>query len=471
MRGVNESVNQVVSSANPQGSAAQGRQRAVLVVDDDPGMRDLMRFALDDRGMFVEATDTIATAEALRVRYRFDALVVSTRMPDQSGTDWARTLRSRGVTTPIVLVAAQPEDMTSAAATGLADMHFLSRPFSPEDLQVAVDECLQEPGPAPAGVREDMPSSGLEGIVGHSDAMRDLLALLRRVSSRSTTVLLEGESGTGKEVAARCLHTFSGRRGPFVPVNCGSIAPELLESELFGHIKGAFTGATQSREGLFIHAHHGTLFLDEICEMPLGMQAKLLRVLEERTIRPVGSEKELSIDVRIVTATNRTMADEVAAGRFREDLYYRLNVLGLRLPPLRERPSDIPHLARLFVRNLAEELSLPPLQLSDEDMETLSAYSWPGNVRELKNLMERAMLLNRSPARCLDSEQIDTPISLGETRSELGFPVDMPLAEVEKQHILKVMRATGGNKSEAARRLGVSRKTLERKFKVWDDSP
>ncbi|WP_290653464.1 sigma-54 dependent transcriptional regulator [Aquisalimonas sp.] len=466
---MNESVNEVVANASPQGPRNPDSQLAALVVDDALNIRDFMRFALARRCSFVEVAASIHEADALRRRCHFDVLIIDIRMPDRSGLDWARALRHAGVRTPMVLMSAYPEDIDSHEAADLPEVCFVSKPFSLDQILAAVEYCL-DASAAPLEALPAKPGGGLEGIVSHSEAMRSLMGLIRRVASRNTTVLLEGESGTGKEVAARCLHRFSGRRGPFVPVNCGSIAPELLESELFGHTKGAFTGATQAREGLFVHASRGTLFLDEICEMPLAMQSKLLRVLEERVIRPVGSERERPVDVRIVTATNRDMAEEVAQSRFREDLYYRLNVLGLRLPPLRERPSDIPHLARLFADNLAEELGLPPLQFTRADIERLSQHQWPGNVRELKNLIERAMLLNQTPSECLGQEQLDAPGFLGAEGSEFGFPTDMSLEEVERLHIRKVLGAAGGNKSEAARRLGVSRKTLERKVKAWNQA-
>ncbi|MFV8835637.1 sigma-54-dependent transcriptional regulator [Aquisalimonas sp. APHAB1-3] len=464
---MNESVNQVVSDASSQGTRNTQHQLAALVVDDELNIRDFMRFALAKLCASVDVTETVEQADALRGQRRYDVLIIDVRMPDRSGLDWARTLRESGVNTPIVMMTAYPEVMETREAAELSGVRFVPKPFSLDQMLTAVEQSLEATTASPAHVD---PPRGLEGVIGHSEAMRSLMGLIRRVASRGTTVLLEGESGTGKEVAARSLHHFSGRRGAFVPVNCGSISPELLESELFGHVKGAFTGATQSREGLFIHANGGTLFLDEICEMPLGMQAKLLRVLEERTIRPVGSEREITVDARIVTATNRSIADEVAAGHFREDLYYRLNVLGLRLPPLRERPEDIPHLAKQFADTLAEELALPSPRFTSADMERLAQHPWPGNVRELKNLIERAMLLGRTPAECLVEQQVDAPISLGDGDSDYGFPADMPLEEVEKQHILKVLRTTGGNKSEAARRLGVSRKTLERKVKAWNQA-
>ena len=275
-------------------------------------------------------------------------------------------------------------------------------------------------------------------------------------------MLVEGESGTGKELVARALHQLSGRMGAFVPLNCASIAPELLESELFGHVQGAFTGARKGRDGLFRVAHQGTLFLDEIGEMPLAMQASLLRALEQKAIRPVGAERELSVDVRIVAATNRNLKAEVEAGRFREDLFYRLNVVALPVAPLRERIDDIPALVHHFTRQLTAEMGMGALHWTHEDVVAMQAYPWPGNVRELRNLIERCLLLGKPPAEYWQSAK---PVE--SARSEEGYPLEWALAEVEKAHILQVVASHDGNKSAASRVLGVARKTLERKFKEW----
>ena len=275
-------------------------------------------------------------------------------------------------------------------------------------------------------------------------------------------MLVEGESGTGKELVARALHQLSGRMGAFVPLNCASIAPELLESELFGHVQGAFTGARKGRDGLFRVAHQGTLFLNEIGEMPLAMQASLLRALEQKAIRPVGAERELAVDVRIVAATNRNLKAEVEAGRFREDLFYRLNVVALPVAPLRERIDDIPALVHHFTRQLTAEMGMGSLSWTHEDVVAMQAYPWPGNVRELRNLIERCLLLGKPPA---DYWQSSKPAEPG--TSEEGYPLAWPLAEVEKAHILQVVASHDGNKSAASRVLGVARKTLDRKFKEW----
>jgi two-component system NtrC family response regulator len=433
---------------------------AALIVHGHADTGNDIRIALSELCALIEIAHTPAQAEQLLHRYHFDVVIIDNRLPDIIG--WIQALRSRGQRIPIILVTDAGEVMLPDEAAGVA------RSIPLQQVLQTIARALGQPEPAP--VHSDCEAADCEigTVVRHSDAMQGVFTLIRRIASRNVTVLLQGESGTGKEVAARCLHRFSGRSGAFVPVNCGAISPELLESELFGHVRGAFTGAHQARPGLFSHAEGGTLLLDEICEMPLSMQATLLRVLEERAIRPVGTEQEHAVNVRIVAATNRDMAEEVAQGSFREDLYYRLNVVSLRMPPLRERPDDIEHLVRLFSNRLAQELGMPPLVLDARELQRLRAHSWPGNVRELRNLVERAMLLDQSPVDCLESSATlhDKRLSAGVV--EDGYPADLPLAEVERHHILKVLAASDGNKSEAGRRLGVSRKTLERKLKLWE---
>ncbi|MBX2825243.1 MAG: sigma-54 dependent transcriptional regulator, partial [Gammaproteobacteria bacterium] len=264
------------------------------------------------------------------------------------------------------------------------------------------------------------------------------------------------------ELIARAIHKLSRREGPFVAINCGTIQPELLESELFGHIRGAFTGAHQARDGLFLFANNGTLFLDEIGEMPLSMQSKLLRVLEERLVRPVGAEREVPINVRVIAATNRDLAAQTEQGQFRKDLYYRLNVMPIAVPPLRDRVSDIPLLVDYFFDSLCAELRLPLVELRHSDLARMQNYDWPGNVRELKNVIERTLLMGRLPAECLDEAEAHS-----ENATQVGYPLDWSVEEVERAHMEAVLELCNNNKSEAARRLGVSRKTLERKQNQW----
>jgi DNA-binding NtrC family response regulator len=295
--------------------------------------------------------------------------------------------------------------------------------------------------------------------------MQSLCQVIKRVAPMPSTVLIEGESGTGKELAARAIHKNSGREGAFVPINCSAMSAELLESELFGHVKGAFTGAHQSREGLFTYADGGTLFLDEIGEMPLSMQGHLLRALEERAIRPVGSNRETAVNVRIIAATNRDLAKQVEQGQFREDLYFRLNVLALRMPALRERLQDIPLLVRHLTHSISMELGVPAPQFDNHELLRLQSYPWPGNVRELKNVIERCLLLGSKPSQCLQGL-----MDSGDMQGGASTEGDIRLDAVEKRHILNVLDLHGGNKSAAARVLGVSRKTLERKVMAWKSS-
>jgi two-component system NtrC family response regulator len=292
--------------------------------------------------------------------------------------------------------------------------------------------------------------------------MQSICQVIKRVAPMSSTVLISGETGTGKELAGRAIHLWSGRSGSFVPINCGAMSAELLESELFGHARGAFTGAHQNREGLFMYANGGTLFLDEIGEMPLSMQTNLLRVMEEHRIRPVGSNKEVPVDVRIVAATNRDLFEEVRQGNFREDLYYRLDVLSIRMPCLKERREDLPDLVRYFSTMLAGEMGVPPQEIDQHELRLLESYAWPGNIRELKNVIERSLLLNRRPSQCVADPDSIIRDTVDDGQSALK------LEEIEKRHILKVLSETDGNKSSAARILGISRKTLDRKTRSWN---
>lgn len=316
---------------------------------------------------------------------------------------------------------------------------------------------------SPTNDRHDRAAVAAAGVIGDSTAMRELASLVRRVGAANSTVLIEGESGTGKEVVAASLHHHSGRPGPFVAINCGSMSAALLDSELFGHARGAFTGASVHRDGLFRHAEGGTLFLDEIGELPLFLQAKLLRVLETLMIRPIGTEREVAVDLRIVAATNRPMSELVRSGGFRDDLYFRLNVVSLKVPPLRDRPEDIGPLAEFFIDHFARRLDLQAVALDRIGLLKLQSHAWPGNVRELRNLVERATLLGRSPADCLGLQTVGSTVL--QQRGASGYPADMPLVEVRRQHMTQVLRACAGNKSEAARRMGISRKTLERKVR------
>lgn len=442
------------------GQEAAWKQYSVLVVDDEPGMVSFLQRALGSRCGSVDTAGSVEAAAPLLRRRLYDLIVLDIALPGRSGIDWLHDLRDEGFAGDVVLMTAYADLDTAIDALRAGAADFLLKPFSLAQVLNALQRCfersrlLRENFVLRREVNER--AAVVEGVVGESAAMRAVCDRLRRIAPTPATVLLTGESGTGKEVAARALHGMSSRAdGPFVPLNCAAIAAELIESELFGHVRGAYTGAQQSREGLFYYARGGTLFLDEVSELPLSAQAKLLRVLEERRIRPVGSEQEIPVDVRVVAATNRDLRAEVAAHRFRQDLYYRLQVVELNLPPLRERVEDIPALLEHFIGLLAPYLGVPRLAPDGRTLARMAAYDWPGNVRELKNLVERSLILGWFDL----GPEPDAPA--GVTTGEGS------LEAVEKRHILAVLAGCDGNKSEAARRLGISRKTLDRKCQAW----
>jgi DNA-binding NtrC family response regulator len=451
----------------PPVSGTQDVGSAVLILDDEPGMRSFLKRGLSRRFALVETASSTAEAEALLRRCHFDLLIADIRLPGKSGVAWVQELRDQGSSLDVIFITAHADLETAVAALRAGASDFILKPFRIDQLLTAVGRNAERRitsgnGHSFRGGEEQY--LACNGMLGDSEPMQDVRHLIERVASLPSTVLIQGESGTGKELAARAIHARSRRPGSFVAINCGAVSPELLESELFGHIKGAFTGAHQAREGLFSYANTGSLFLDEIGEMPLAMQAKLLRVLEEKTIRPVGSNQESAVDVRIIAATNRDLAADVAAGRFREDLFYRLNVVFIRLPPLRERPQDIATLTHFFVDHLSAQLGLPRPVVDGWDLARLSGHDWPGNVRELRNVIERCLLLGKRPGQCVagkDGESAESAPTQGNS--------DLSLEALERHHILSVLAAAAGNKSAAARTLGVSRKTLERKLKGWSE--
>ena len=448
--------------------AAKYSGSSILIVDDELGMRNFLQKSLVRECGLIEVADSVESAEALRQRCHFDLIIMDIRLSGQSGVEWAQELRRNGVHTDVIFMTAfaDMETAIQALRTGAAD--FILKPFRVEQMLSSVKNCLEKQRLTRDNFvlqRQLEQYYEMDGMIGASDAIKDVCSIIKRVAPSPTTLLIEGQSGTGKELAARALHEFSTRKGAFVPINCGSISPDLLESELFGHVKGAFTGAHQSRQGLFNYASGGTIFLDEIGEMPLAMQAKLLRVLEEHAIRPVGSEREISIDVRIIAATNRDLESEVEKGQFREDLYYRLNVVSIRMPALSERKEDIPLLAKYFSETLSAQLGVEAIPFNHQDLIGLQSYNWPGNIRELKNIIERSLLLGRTPLNCINKNSTDNSV---EKTLGVEYPDNWSMHDVEKHHMQRVLKTVDGNKSEAARRLGVSRKTLERKFQTWN---
>ncbi|MCA1938843.1 MAG: sigma-54 dependent transcriptional regulator [Dechloromonas sp.] len=434
---------------------------SILVVDDEPGMLSFLQRALAQRYGQVDTAGSVEQAVPQLHRRLYDLIILDISLPGRSGIEWLHDLRDDGFAGDVILITAYADLDTAIDALRAGASDFLLKPFSVAQMLNGVARCFERSRLRRENfvLRREIEerSTAVDGVICRSDAMQGICERLKRIAPTNATVLITGESGTGKEVAARALHRMSARHaGPFVPINCAAIAAELIESELFGHVKGAFTGAQSAREGLFYYAQGGTLFLDEIAEMPAAAQAKLLRVLEERRIRPVGSEQEIPVDVRVIAATNRNLKEEVAQQRFRQDLYYRLQVVELNLPALRERPDDIALLARHFIASMAQALNVPPLDLTPRALARMAAYDWPGNVRELRNFIERSLILGWFDLGTDDDSGDDGDGASGER-----------LEAVEKRHILATLQACHGNKSEAARRLGISRKTLDRKCTAW----
>lgn len=430
-------------------------------------MRHFLEKALESRFTRVDTAGSIEMAQALFEDHDYGTIVLDVSLPGKSGLTWLNELRQGGYEGDVILITGYADMDTAIGALRAGAQDFLQKPFRIDQLWYALDRAADQNRLKRENFVLKRAVSNLQQneqvMVGESPIVRQLRKLVAKVAPTDSTVLLTGESGSGKEVLARTLHGMSLRsERPFVPINCGAISPELIESELFGHAKGAFTGANESHQGLFYYAQGGTLFLDEIGELPLSMQTKLLRVLEDRRIRPVGSTKEVDVDVRIVAATNVNLDVEVKRGRFRQDLYYRLQVMPIEMPPLRSRPEDIELLANYFIKVFAKKLRIEPLKISPDMLARLQAYEWPGNVRELRNFIERSLILGYFP-----KEDLPLNLDLDEREHTAEDPQNESLEQVEKAHILRVLNACSGNKSEAARRLGVSRKTLERKCMAW----
>ncbi|MDO9422461.1 MAG: sigma-54 dependent transcriptional regulator [Herminiimonas sp.] len=441
------------------------QERTILIVDDEPGMRSFLYRTLVSRCSRVESVESVEEASVILGLRHFDLIILDNSLPGKAGVDWLQEIRELGLHNDVVLITAFADLEIAIRALRAGASDFLLKPFRVNQILSAIGRCFDRAQLRRENfvLRRELDSHvalGVDGLIGQSNALQPIREAITRLALVPSTVLITGESGTGKEIAARAMHYLSNRSGNhFVPINCGAVAPEIIESELFGHIKGAFSGAASSREGLFFYAQGGTLFLDEVAELPLALQVKLLRVLEERKIRPVGAEREIPVDVRVIAATNRNVEDAVRDGRFREDLYYRLNVVQLHMPPLRERMDDIPALASYFSRQLSQQLGVPAREPDNTLLASMSSYAWPGNVRELRNAIERWLILGSIP---------DAASGGRYSKAEVGKSIDESLEAVEKRHMLKVLSEAGGSKTEAARRLGVSRKTLERKCAEWN---
>lgn len=439
-------------------------QASILIVDDEPGMRNFLMRTLGPRCKHIEeAVDTEDASRKLD-QHHYDVVILDNIMPKKNGVEWLAEQRAIGFFADAILMTAYADLDTAIQALRAGVVDFVLKPFRSNQILNAVARCLDRLRLQRENyvLRYELKATSdhillRDRLIGQSAAIARVRDAIARVAPLPTSVLLTGQSGTGKEVAARSLHTLSDRASkPFVPVNCAAIPSDMIESELFGHLKGAFTGAARDREGLFLHAQGGTLFLDEIGELPAATQTKLLRVLEDRRVRPVGSEREVPVDLRFVFATNAELEKEVQTGRFRADLFFRINVMQIHMPPLKDRAGDALELAELFMAKLAQQLGMPPVPIDQQTRRALAAYDWPGNVRELRNLIERTLILGRFQD------------NFGPSIDRFATSGDMTLEDVERRHILAVLSDCAGQRDEAARLLGISRKTIDRKLASWD---
>jgi two-component system response regulator HydG len=447
----------------------------ILVIDDERSMCDLLEAGLKQSGF--EVAPRTSGSEALRTlcSEEIDAVVTDINMPGLSGIDLCQRIASSRPDVPVIVITAFGSLETATAAIRAGAYDFITKPLDIEVLALALDRAVRL-----RSLKEEVKrlhlavakSVQFQDLLGQSAPMRDLFDLIARAAPSEASVLLLGETGTGKELAARAIHRLSRRaEGPFVAINCAAVPEALLESELFGHVRGAFTGAVSEKPGLLMQAAGGTVFLDEVADMPLSLQPKLLRALQERSLRPVGGDAEVSFDARIVAASNRDLDEAVAAGSFRKDLHFRLDVIRVEVPPLRARGNDILLLAQRFTDECAARAGKKVIGIASQAAEKLLAYRWPGNVRELENAIERAVALTRFERLAVE----DLPERIQGTRRsaflvEGDDPAAMaPLAEIERRYILRVVEAVGSNKTLAARILGLDRKTLYRKLDKYGE--
>ena len=456
-------------------------KNTVLVVDDDHAHRTMLNTLISGWGYAVSEADDGSTAVENVKKTSFDLVLMDVRMVTVSGLEALETIKSYNPAIPVIIMTAYSSVETAVAALKQGAHDYLTKPLDFDKLRLTLERAMEHTRLKEENhlLREILGKQfDSQNIIGKSPSMLKLLETVAQVASSEATVLISGESGTGKELIAGAIHFNSPRKkGPFVKINCAAITETLLESELFGHERGAFTGADRRKEGRFSQAHGGSLLLDEVSEMSLMMQVKLLRALQEREFNRVGGETTIQVDVRVIAATNKNLMDQINEGAFREDLYYRLNVVELEVPPLSDRKEDIPLLTRHFLEIFTAKNNKEIKGYTPRAMDNLIRYDWPGNVRELMNAVERGVVLARS--NYLDETDFpfmkDFLVERNQQNSNkpdaLFLQGDAPLEEIEKSAILKTLKAANGNKSEAARRLGITRKTLHKKLKAYGVMP
>ncbi len=452
---------------------------SVLVVDDEPGMREFLEIMLTKEGYEVSIARNGEEAIEKIGKESFDLAIVDIQMPGINGIEVLRNTREKNYNTTIIMITAFASHESAIEAMKLGAYDYITKPFKIDEIKLVIKKSLDKNVLEKENTRlkkELDTKYGFENFIGSSNSIQQIFSLINRVSELNVNVLISGESGTGKELVARAVH-YSGSRkdGPFIPVNCGAIPETLIESEFFGHAKGAFTGAMREKKGLFEEANGGTIFLDEIGDLPIHLQVKLLRVLEEKEVRPLGKTESVSIDVRIISATNKNLEQEIMDNKFREDLFYRLNVIKVAMPPLRERKDDIPMLALHFLHKFATEMDKKITGISNEALEELEKYHYPGNIRELENIIARCVALETNeiikkdslPKLNTEGDYIDLTDTLNAKDS-----IDLVLGDVEKQIIENALKSSRGNKSETAKILGITLRSLRyrlAKHRIYDE--
>jgi two-component system response regulator AtoC len=444
----------------------------ILLVDDEPSMRHMLRLVLEKGGYWIAEAADGESALTLMEKEHFDLVLCDIRMPGMDGLSFIREAVRRRIPATLIMMSAYGTFDTAIECMKLGAYDYISKPFKPDEVLLALKKAEERLGlrRENARLKEELTKGGLvksaEAILCHSEAMKEVLTLVRKLADSSSPVLITGETGTGKELIARALHAEGSRKDrPFFAVNCSAISAGLIESELFGHVKGAFTGADRERPGLFGAADGGTPFLDEIGELPLELQPKLLRVLQEGELRRVGEARSRMVDVRVLAATARDLRDEVVKGCFREDLYYRLDVVELHLPPLRERTEDIPLLAGHFFRKIATREGRPIPVLAPDALAILQGYRWPGNVRELENFIEKTLIFCREET--IDANCLPWEVRRLERNVIEEFSLKEATTRLEKEYIRKALSATDGNRTRAAKLLEISLRALLYKIKEF----
>ena len=452
----------------------------LLIVDDEASLRDFLTIVFEEEGCRVETASSLADAHAALQKREPDLVLCDLMLPDGSGLDLLREIKSQNPSIAVIMITAHTSTKSAVEALKAGAHDYIAKPFDIDELKIIVSKAVE---------RKELEDENLHlrsaleerhtfaNIIGKSAKMQEIFGIVQRIARTTSTVLISGESGTGKELIARAIHYNSGRRGKFVGINCGAMPETLLESELFGHERGAFTGAIREKRGLFHEADRGTIFLDEIGETTPSVQIKLLRVLQDRVVRRVGSNVESQVDVRVIAATNRDLGESIRTGNFREDLFYRINVIPIALPPLRQRKEDIPLLVDHFIAKFSSQLGVPQKRISADAMRLIEKYHWPGNVRELENVVERMIALE--PSDVLTTKSLPEHVLLGSEIPDIatfdlppeGISLQDHLESIGKIFMLKALERSGGVQTQAAELLRMSFRSFRYYAKKYDLIP